>query len=78
MKQLHNKILEKIFYKVSRETKKAYRLNLYGGPKESRTPDLCNANAALYQLSYWPIYVSRETKYYIMIHGASTRNRTSI
>jgi hypothetical protein len=27
-----------------------------GGPKESRTPDLCNANAALYQLSYRPVY----------------------
>ena len=25
-----------------------------GGPKEIRTPDLCNANAALYQLSYRP------------------------
>lgn len=25
------------------------------GPKESRTPDLCNANAALYQLSYGPL-----------------------
>ncbi len=27
---------------------------LCGGPMEIRTPDLCNANAALYQLSYWP------------------------
>ena len=25
-----------------------------GGPAGSRTPDLSNANAALYQLSYWP------------------------
>ncbi len=25
-----------------------------GGPKEIRTPNLCNANAALYQLSYRP------------------------
>lgn len=24
---------------------------LFGGPWETRTPDLCNANAALYQLS---------------------------
>ncbi len=28
-----------------------------GGPKGSRTPDLCNANAALYQLSYRPALV---------------------
>lgn len=27
-----------------------------GGPAGSRTPDLSNANAALYQLSYWPIF----------------------
>jgi hypothetical protein len=26
-----------------------------GGPMEGRTPDLGNANAALYQLSYWPV-----------------------
>ncbi len=26
-----------------------------GGLEGSRTPDLCNANAALYQLSYKPI-----------------------
>ncbi len=25
------------------------------GPEEIRTPDLCNANATLYQLSYWPL-----------------------
>ncbi len=25
-----------------------------GGPEESRTPYLCNANAALYQMSYRP------------------------
>ena len=29
----------------------------YGGLKGSRTPDLCNANAALYQLSYQPMCV---------------------
>ncbi len=28
---------------------------LYSGPEGTRTPDLCNANAALYQLSYRPI-----------------------
>ncbi len=28
---------------------------LSGGLEGSRTPDLCNANAALYQLSYQPI-----------------------
>ena len=32
-----------------------------GGLMGSRTPDLCNANAALYQLSYQPMDVSRET-----------------
>lgn len=45
------------------------RADFDGGPKEIRTPDLCNANAALYQLSYWPktmfhvrhSIVSRET-----------------
>ena len=25
-----------------------------GGPEETRTPGLCDANAALYQLSYGP------------------------
>ena len=28
---------------------------IFGGPMGIRTPDLCNANAALYQLSYQPI-----------------------
>jgi hypothetical protein len=27
----------------------------FGGPEETRTPYLCNANAALYQMSYWPM-----------------------
>jgi hypothetical protein len=27
---------------------------MFGGLMGSRTPDLCNANAALYQLSYQP------------------------
>lgn len=30
-------------------------LNLLGGAKESRTPDLLRARQALYQLSYGPI-----------------------
>lgn len=30
---------------------------LCGGPEETRTPHLCNANAALYQMSYWPSIV---------------------
>ena len=29
----------------------------FGGPVGIRTPDLCNANAALYQLSYRPMEV---------------------
>lgn len=29
--------------------------NYYGGPEGSRTPDLYNANVALYQLSYRPL-----------------------
>ena len=42
---------------VSRETKTHLHQGgfLYGGPKEIRTPDLCFAKAALYQLSYGPI-----------------------
>lgn len=28
---------------------------LRGGPEETRTPHLCNANAALYQMSYRPM-----------------------
>ncbi len=27
-----------------------------GGPERIRTADLCNANAALYQLSYRPVF----------------------
>lgn len=27
----------------------------FGGPEETRTPHLCNANAALYQMSYGPM-----------------------
>ena len=44
-----------------------YRSDFYGGLKGSRTPDLCNANAALYQLSYQPIIVSRETLYVLFV-----------
>ena len=32
-----------------------FRYHLYGGDDEIQTHDLCNANAALYQLSYVPI-----------------------
>ena len=40
---------------------KTVRTNcFYGGPEESRTPDLRRAKAALYQLSYGPIGLMRE------------------
>ena len=29
---------------------------LFGGAEEDRTPDLCIANAALSQLSYFPVF----------------------
>ncbi len=43
---------------IFRETSVSYRLDSdhkKSGPEESRTPGLCNANAALYQLSYRPL-----------------------
>ena len=41
-----------------------------GGPEGNRTLDLCNANAALYQLSYRPMNVSRETFIICMVPPA--------
>ena len=61
-----------------------------GGLKGSRTPDLCNANAALYQLSYQPInipgsyipislIVSRETiTFYTVTNCAITRSSITV
>lgn len=33
-----------------------YKWRIFGGPERIRTADLCNANAALYQLSYRPVF----------------------
>ncbi len=38
---------------------------LRGGPMGSRTPDLCNANAALYQLSYRPKNFSKPEMFHV-------------
>ena len=38
-------------------------MKLFGGLKGGRTPDLCIANAALYQLSYKPNAIYNITKY---------------
>ena len=42
------------------------RLDITGGPKGIRTPDLLNANQALSQLSYRPIFIyfTNTSKYY--------------
>lgn len=34
----------------------SFEADKFGGEEENRTPDLCIANAALYQLSYFPMY----------------------
>jgi hypothetical protein len=39
--------------------------NFYGGPKESRTPDLHCAKVALYQLSYGPRTSFLKSDYYL-------------
>ena len=36
--------------------------SFYGGPEEARTPRLCNANAALYQMSYGPMFFKRSCR----------------
>ena len=40
--------------------------NFYGGPKESRTPDLHCAKVALYQLSYGPRTSFLKSDYYLI------------
>lgn len=45
-----------------------------GGPEGNRTPDLSNANAALYQLSYWPEFTCYATRVpgTLLLHEGST------
>ena len=62
--KIHHKSLYNLAFIASFQARKkpvSNGLNLNGGGKEGRTPDLCNAIATLYQLSYTP---KGHTRYY--------------
>ena len=45
-------------------------MGFFGGPEETRTPHLCNANAALYQMSYGPMEYGYGTRTFFICRGS--------